>query len=72
VYAKITDDFTSEELLKLTISQLKNLFSWYGLSYPRRGKKADIIGSLFAEAEKKNKMEVQTSVRIRRIKDGSI
>lgn len=72
MYAKITDDFTAEELLKLTIVQLRELFKWYGLSYPRTGKKVDIIGSMFAEAQKEKEEDIQVSVRIRRIRDGNV
>lgn len=69
MYAKITDDFTAEELLKLTIIQLRELFKWYGLSYPRTGKKEDIIGSMYLEAQKEKEEEIQVSVRIRRIRN---
>lgn len=69
MYAKITDDFTAEELLKLTIFQLRNLFKWYGLEYPKTGKKHDIIASMYAEAQKEKEEDIPMSARIRRIRN---
>lgn len=63
----IAQDFTKEELRKLTVVQLKELFGWYGLTY--KGKKEDAIEKVFVlPVEEEN---IPCSVRIRRINDGN-
>jgi hypothetical protein len=69
VYDDLKATFTQDQLMHMKVSEIRKLFEWYGIEYPKGLSKQEVVESIFRE--QKQLQEVPMSVRVRRIKYGN-
>ncbi len=69
MYDDLKATFTQDQLMHMKVSEIRKLFEWYGIEYPKGLSKQEVVESIFRE--QKQLQEVPMSVRVRRIKYGN-
>ena len=68
MYDDLKATFTQDQLMHMKVSEIRKLFEWYGIEYPKGLSKQEVVESIINEPELKQQQEVPMSARVIRLR----